>query len=902
MSPTRSARPGLVAVLLLALALALGAAACGSSSGSKTSLPTLPARSTTTGVVTTTVAPPRTTTTTARSTTTTSSSTTTTSDPASSTTTADPSTTTSSSTTTSEATTTTTPRRDHHHGPIDHHVLHLDHRGPGQHRGAGHRPVQREEGALAGHRPGGRPGGADRPGRADAPLQAVVAGGLGWRTCCATARPWSIWARPGPAAADPTQQVAHWSALEQRAQALGSATAAVRADASDSQAQRRPRRAGSVVGPVPHLDPQRPGAAHRATGADHRAARLRRRRSRPAPDRGGRPPDRARPAGRAAPPVLRLVTERRPAGGTTVDELHRREELARADGRARQDRAPARRRASSPSASASRRCSTPARSTRSGPWPARPPTTTRASWPSFVPAQLRHGSGPDRRPTGGGGRRRLHRPRRGRRRHHLAEAGLRRADGPRAAPADGPPGRRHRRRRHRQVARHRAAHLRAPALGWQHTVDNLATVPVVAPGPRIGRRPRRRPRGHQPLLAHGPRHVARSSWPDRRWWPGWGEPVTKEELGGDHIHGRNGVVDDEVDTEAEAFARTRRFLSYLPSSVHELAPRAPNHRRPRPPRRVAAVGRPPERRGRSTRSGRSSSPVVDRESWLRDRRRLRPGRGVRAGPPRRLARRPCCRRDPNQAGRSSTADASDKVIRFVDLSDTFHLPVVHLVDQPGFMVGRRRASGPAPSATASGRVAAIYQAPVPWCSVIIRKVFGVAGAAHQSRHGCFYRYAWPSGTWGSLPIEGGVEAAFKAELEAAADEEARPPASREITARMETVRSPFRTAEAFVVEEIIDPRDTRPLLCEFADLAAPAAPARRDGPDLPTRGAHDRGPRRHHGQRLEGHRRGGSGRGRRRHAGRPREHEDGDPRRVPRWPARSPSSAWPPTITCTRAT
>ena len=76
--------------------------------------------------------------------------------------------------------------------------------------------------------------------------------------------------------------------------------------------------------------------------------------------------------------------------------------------------------------------------------------------------------------------------------------------------------------------------------------------------------------------------------------------------------------------------------------------------------------------------------------------------------------------------------------------------------------------------------------------------------------------AWPSGDWGSLPIEGGLEAAYRRELEAAAD----PAALRaEIAARLDAVRSPFRSAEHFSVEEIIDPRDTRPLLCDWAERA-----------------------------------------------------------------------------------
>ena len=78
------------------------------------------------------------------------------------------------------------------------------------------------------------------------------------------------------------------------------------------------------------------------------------------------------------------------------------------------------------------------------------------------------------------------------------------------------------------------------------------------------------------------------------------------------------------------------------------------------------------------------------------------------------------------------------------------------------------------------------------------------------------RYAWPSARWGSLPLEGGIEAAYRADLDAAEDRGAK---LGEIEARLQLLRSPLRTAEAFWVEEVIDPRQTRRLLCEFAGLA-----------------------------------------------------------------------------------
>ena len=119
-------------------------------------------------------------------------------------------------------------------------------------------------------------------------------------------------------------------------------------------------------------------------------------------------------------------------------------------------------------------------------------------------------------------------------------------------------------------------------------------------------------------------------------------------------------------------------------------------------------------------------------------------------------------------------------------------------------------------------MAAVYQATVPWVSMILRRVFGVAGAAHGNAQGLNLRYAWPSGDWGSLPIEGGVMAAYRRDIEASPDPEAR---RREIEAMLNELRSPFRTAEAFGVEEIIDPRDTRPLLCEWVETAYEALPS-----------------------------------------------------------------------------
>lgn len=348
--------------------------------------------------------------------------------------------------------------------------------------------------------------------------------------------------------------------------------------------------------------------------------------------------------------------------------------------------------------------------------------------------------------------------------------------------------------------------------GWELMTANLSHVPVVALGlgAVAGLGAGRMVMSHYSLLVEGLAQMFVAGPPVVA---AAGEHRTKEELGGAAIHAANGAVDDRVASEAEAFLRLRRFLSFLPSSVHEL------------PARTTPTDRP------------------DRaEEWLiravpRDSRRLYPIRpildaivdrgslfeiGAEWGSAivtafARLDGWPVAilASNPEALGGLWTAATARKVERMVDLADTFHLPVVHLVDNPGFLIGRR-AEEEATIRWGSRALAAIHQARVPWATVILRKAYGMAGSAHAPADRFRWRMAWPSGDWGSLPIAGGLEAAYRAELEAAED-----PAAKlaEIRARLERVRSPFRTAERFGVEAIIDPRATRAELCAFAEAA-----------------------------------------------------------------------------------
>ena len=88
--------------------------------------------------------------------------------------------------------------------------------------------------------------------------------------------------------------------------------------------------------------------------------------------------------------------------------------------------------------------------------------------------------------------------------------------------------------------------------------------------------------------------------------------------------------------------------------------------------------------------------------------------------------------------------------------------------------------------------------------------------ATTDQNGLDYKVAWPSAEWGSLPVEGGVAAAYRREIENATDPALR---QKELEAQLRELDSPFLTAQAFGVEDIIDPRETRPLLCRFIDLA-----------------------------------------------------------------------------------
>lgn len=348
---------------------------------------------------------------------------------------------------------------------------------------------------------------------------------------------------------------------------------------------------------------------------------------------------------------------------------------------------------------------------------------------------------------------------------------------------------------------------------WSYVARNLAQIPVVslALGSVAGQGAARVSGSHYSVMVKdtsqlfiaGPPVVSRI-----------GQHLEKNELGGSQIHARNGVVDDEVDSEREAFEAARRFLSYLPPSVHEVAPQGsvPTDEQDQSWLREAVP--------KDTRKVYKIRPIVetlvDKDSFMEIGRRW--GNGIMGG----LARIHgwpvvIAASNPYHYGGGWDRHTADKFTRLIDLAQTFHLPVVNLVDIAGFQIGLEAEKDGVMRAGVRA-LTAVAQSTVPWFSLIIRRAYGVAGGGHQNSSRFNFRYAWPSAQWGSLPIEGGLEVAYRAEIEAALDPEAK---RAEIETRIRGLTSPFRSAEAFVIEDIIDPAMTRKALIEFATLSAP---------------------------------------------------------------------------------
>lgn len=308
------------------------------------------------------------------------------------------------------------------------------------------------------------------------------------------------------------------------------------------------------------------------------------------------------------------------------------------------------------------------------------------------------------------------------------------------------------------------------------------------------------------ILTAGPAVVARAM----------GEQKSKEELGGWRVHTKNGTVDNGADDEIACLEEIRKFLSFMPSNIHELAPRL-NCEDPVDRKDQILTSIVPRDRRKSFDMRLVINSIVDRTSFFEigtgyGRSQIT-GLARLNGQPVGIWANNC-----KFLAGSMTANGANKARRFMELCDLFRLPIVALVDEPGFMIGSQAEK----EATIRYGTAAVLTAAmttVPWASVMIRRSFGVAQAAHYGPGG--FVLAWPSAESGPLPVEGGVAVAFQKDIASAPDPEAR---RQELETKFAAKQSPFPRSEAFSVHDLINPAETRFELCRWVDRIVPLLP------------------------------------------------------------------------------
>jgi len=272
-----------------------------------------------------------------------------------------------------------------------------------------------------------------------------------------------------------------------------------------------------------------------------------------------------------------------------------------------------------------------------------------------------------------------------------------------------------------------------------------------------------------------------------------------EDIGPSEVQFRNGVIDVLVDDEARAVAAARQYLSYFQGRVTEWS--APD---PQALRHVL-----PENRVRSYDMRDVLHGVADEGSLLE----LRAGFGV--GVFTALARvdgRPVglLASNPAHLGGAIDADAADKAARFLQLCNTHGLPIVSLIDTPGFMVG--------PDIEAQAQVRHVsrmfVQAAhlrVPVFAVVLRKGYGLGAMAMAAGgfHAPVFTAAWPSGEFGGMGLEGAVRLGYRKELEAEPEGPAREALFQKLVARQYERGQATNMASALEIDAVIDPADTR---------------------------------------------------------------------------------------------
>jgi acetyl-CoA carboxylase carboxyltransferase component len=290
--------------------------------------------------------------------------------------------------------------------------------------------------------------------------------------------------------------------------------------------------------------------------------------------------------------------------------------------------------------------------------------------------------------------------------------------------------------------------------------------------------------------------------------------VDPDDIGPLAMQERSGVVDLAVADEAAATAGAKRLLAYFQGST----PPGPE------PDQERLRGLVPERERRAYPVGPVIETLADEGSVAFLRERFAPEMVTALG---RIEGRPLgfLANDTRHMAGAITSDAADKAARFMQLCDSFGLPIVSLLDTPGMMVG--------PEAEATGLVrhssrlllvgAALR---VPLIAVVLRRGYGLGAQAMTggSLHEPLLTVAWPSAHLGPMGLEGAVKLALRKELEAIEDEGERAQRVRDLTAAAKRNAKAINAATLFELDDVIDPAQTRSLIASTLAAAA-LAPA-----------------------------------------------------------------------------
>ena len=296
--------------------------------------------------------------------------------------------------------------------------------------------------------------------------------------------------------------------------------------------------------------------------------------------------------------------------------------------------------------------------------------------------------------------------------------------------------------------------------------------------------------------------------------------VDPDDVGPLATQARNGVVDVVAADEAEATAVAKRLLGYFQGATPAGAA----------PDQAALRAMVPERARRAFAVGPVIETLADVGSVTFLRERFAPEMVTALA---RIEGRPLglIANDSRHMAGALTSEASDKAARFLALCDAFGLPVVSLLDTPGFMVG--------PDAEATGLVrhaarllvggAALR---VPLIAVVLRRGYGLGAQAMAggSLHEPLLTVAWPGAHLGPMGLEGAVRLGLRKELAEIADDDERERRVRELTAAAEENAKALNAAALFEVDDVIDPAETRELIARTLGAAAGAPPDRRPRP------------------------------------------------------------------------